>query len=78
MASAFWWASLMGAKLLAIDVSPLPGTWLFEGLALVDWDPAVTPGVLSSFHPWQSSREDTTSSARADFPGRDPGSLCCL
>ena len=44
----------------------------------VDWDLAAISNASSCFHPWQSSKEDTTSSISSGSPGGDPRSLCCL
>ena len=68
----------MVAKLFSMEVSLFPGTLLFEGSALTDQGLMVTLDVLTSFCPWQPSKEDTTSSISSGFPGGDPGSLCCL
>ena len=56
--SAFWWASLMGAKLFSIDVSLFLVALPFEGQASKDWGLAVALGVLSFFCPWQPLKED--------------------
>ena len=80
VASTFWWASCMVAKLLSTKVSlfSFQEAPLLEGWGSADWDLAVAADVLSSLCPWQSSREDTTSSSNAGSPGGDPGSLCSL
>ena len=59
----------MGAKLFSIEVSLFLGTLLFEGQASMDWGLTVILGVLSSFHPWQPLKEDTTSSISSSSLG---------
>ena len=68
----------MGAKLFSIDVSLFLVALSFEGWALKDWGHAVALVVLSFFHPWQSSKEDTTSLVSSGSLGGNPGSLCWL
>ena len=80
MASAFWWASHMVARLLSTKLSPF-SFWeapFLEGWGSVGWDLAVAMDVLFFFHPWWFLREDTTSSNKARCQGGDPGSLCSL
>ena len=80
MARAFWWASLMLSKLLSTEASLLPllGVLLLGGQVSVYGDFRAISGVFFCFHPWQSSKEDSTSSISSDSLGGDPGSLCCL
>ena len=80
MARVFWWASLMLAKLLSTEASilPLPGVLLHGGQVSGDWDLMAVSGAPFCFHPWWSSKEDTTSSISSGSPGGDPSSLCCL
>ena len=61
MASTFWWAYLMVARLCSNEISLFPGTPLFEGWVSLDQGLAVALEVLLSLHPWQPSKEDTTS-----------------
>ena len=80
MASAFWWASHMVPRLLPAGLSLFP-FWeapLLKGWGSSRWGLAVAADDLSSLHPWQSLREDSTSSSNAGSPGGDPGSLCSL
>ena len=79
-ASAFGWATCTMAKLLSTKLSPFS---FWEALLLKGWgsasqDLVVVADAPSSLCPWQSLREDTTSSSNAGSPGGDPGSLCSL
>ena len=44
----------------------------------ISQDLAAVSGALICFHPWQSLKEDTTSSINSGSPGGDPRSLCCI
>ena len=80
MARVFWWASHMVARLLSTELSPFSfwGAQLLEGWGSARQGLTVTADVLYSLHPWQSLREDSTSSSNAGSQGGDPGSLCSL
>ena len=80
MAITFWWAPPTFTRLLSTEDSllPLSGVWCPGGWTSFGWGLAAVSGALLCFHPWQSSKEDTTSSISSGSPGGDPGSLCCL
>ena len=80
MARAFWWASLTLTKLLSSEASllSLQGVLLLWSWVSVDWDLTAISGAFFCFHPWQTSKEDTTSSISSGSLGGDPSSLCCL
>ena len=80
MASTLWWAPVTLARLLSTEDSllPLSGVQYLGGQTSFGWDLAAVSDVLLCFYPWQSSKEDTTSSISSGSPGGDPGSLCCL
>ena len=80
MASAFCWVFLTLARLLSTEDSLLSllGVWFLGGQMSIDRYWATVSGALLCFCPWQSSKEDTTSSINSSSPGGNPGSLHCL
>ena len=80
VASAFWWAFLTLARLLSTEDSLLSllGVQFLGGQTSIDWYQATVSSALLCFCPWQSSKEDTTSSINSGSPGGNPGSLCHL
>ena len=58
---------------------PLPlKVQLWGGWMSIDWCQATASDAFLCLCPWQSSKEDTTSSNNSGSPGGDPGSLLCL
>ena len=75
---ALQWASLTLARLLSLEVSLLLGVLLPGGLMSVDLGSPNICGVSLHSHPWQSSKEDTTSVTSSGSLDGDPGSLWSL
>ena len=80
IARAFWWASLTSVRLLPVAASLLSllGVLLLGGLTSVGLHSPAACGTSPLSHPWQSSREATTSSTSSGSLGGDPGSLWSL
>ena len=80
MASAFRWAFLTLARLLSTENSilSLSGVQFLGCQTSIDWYWATVSGTLLCFCPWQSLKEDTTSSINSGSPGGNQGSLHCL
>ena len=73
-----WWASLTLVRLLSLEASLLWGFLLLGGWTSVELGSPDICGVSLCSHPWQSSKEDTTSATSSGSPGGDPGSLQSL
>ena len=80
MAIAFWWAFLTLARLLSTEDSLLSllGVQFLGGQMSVNQYWATVSSALLCFLPWQSLKEDTTSSINSGSPGGNSGSLHCL